>query len=109
MKEKTSNEIEASPVGIAELEQRLMLLENVVFASKDVLTLEEASLFLGLSRSALYKMTHNNVIPFFRPNGKMIYFEKAELLNWIRAHRVASEAEIAEKAKQVMQRMATTK
>ena len=54
MKEKTSNEIEASPVAIAELEQRLTLLENVVFASKDVLTLEEASLFLGLSLSALY-------------------------------------------------------
>ena len=109
MKEKNSNEIEASPVAIAELEQRVTLLENVVFASKDVLTLEEASLFLGLSRSALYKMTHNNVIPFFRPNGKMIYFEKAELLEWIRAHRVASETEIAEKAKQVMPRMSTAK
>ena len=109
MKEKTTNEIEVSPVAIAELEQRVKLLENVVFASKDVLTLEEASMFLGLSRSALYKMTHNNVIPFFRPNGKMIYFEKSELLEWIRAHRVASEAEIAERAKQVMQRMATAK
>ena len=109
MKEKTTNEIEASPVAIAELEQRVTLLENVVFASKDVLTLEEASLFLGLSRGALYKMTHNNVIPFFRPNGKMIYFEKSELLEWIRAQRVASETEIAERAKQVMQRMATAK
>ena len=109
MKEKTTNEIEASPVAIAELEQRVTLLENVVFVSKDVLTLEEASMFLGLSRSALYKMTHNNVIPFFRPNGKMIYFEKSELLEWIRAHRVASKAEIAERANQVMQRMATAK
>ena len=109
MKEKQTNEIEASPVAIAELEQRVTLLENVVFVSKDVLTLEEASLFLGLSRSALYKMTHNNVIPFFRPNGKMIYFEKSELLECIRAHRVASETEIAERAKQVMQRMAMAK
>ena len=109
MKEKQTNEIEASPVAIAELEQRVTLLENVVFASKDVLTLEEASLFLGLSRSALYKMTHNNVIPFFFFFCKMIYFENAELLEWIRAHRVASETETAEKAKQVMQRMATAK
>lgn len=109
MKEKQTNEIEASPVAIAELEQRVTLLENVVFASKDVLTLEETSMFLGLSRSALYKMTHNNIIPFFRPNGKMIYFEKAELLEWIRSHRVASEAEIADKAKELMQRMATAK
>ena len=109
MKEKTTNEIEASPVAIAELEQRVTLLENVVFVSKDVLTLEEASMFLGLIRSTLYKMKHNNVIPFFRPNGKMIYFEKSELLEWIRAHRVASEAEIAAKAKELMQRMATAK
>ena len=109
MKEKQTNEIEASPAAIAELEQRVTLLENVVFVTQDVLTLEEASLFLGLSRSALYKMTHNNVIPFFRPNRKMIYFEKSELLEWIRAHRVASQTEIAERAKQVMQRMATAK
>ena len=109
MKEKQTNEIEASPVAIAELEQRVTLLENVVFVSKDVLTLEEASLFLALSRSALYKMTHTNLIPFFRPNGKMRYFEQAELLEWIRTHSVASETETAEKAKQVMQRMATAK
>ena len=97
--------------GVAGGDCRTWTARNVAggFASKDVLTLEEASMFLGLSRSALYKMTHNNVIPFFRPNGKMIYFEKAELLEWIRAHRVASEAEIAERAKLVMQRMATAK
>ena len=39
MKEKQTNEIEVSPVAIAELEQRVTLLENVVFVSKDVLTL----------------------------------------------------------------------
>ena len=34
---------------------------------------EEAAMFLGISKSALYKMTHNHVIPYFKPNNKMIY------------------------------------
>ena len=35
---------------------------------------------MGISKSNLYKMTHRHELPFFRPNGKLIYFEKAELL-----------------------------
>ena len=34
---------------------------------------------MGISKSSLYKMTHRHELPFFRPNGKLIYFEKAEL------------------------------
>ena len=71
-----------------------------------VLTLEEAAVFMGISRSTLYKMTHNNVIPFYRPNGKLIYFEKSELLAWMRKNRAISQEEVNEHAHQVLQKMA---
>jgi len=54
----------------------------------------------------LYKMTHNNVIPFYRPNGKLIYFEKSELLAWMRKNRAISQEEVNEHAQQVLQKMA---
>ena len=41
-------------------------------------------------------MTHRHELPFFRPNGKLIYFEKAELLKWMRQNRSMSEAETKE-------------
>ena len=46
-----------------------------------------------IPKSSLYKMTHKHELPFFRPNGKIIYFEKSELLNWMRQNRSMSEAE----------------
>lgn len=74
-------------------EHRIGIMENLLRDAKQVLTLEEASLFMGISKSSLYKMTHKHELPFFRPNGKIIYFEKSELLNWMRQNRSMSEAE----------------
>ena len=42
--------------------------------------MEEAARFMDIARSSLYKMTSDRSIPFYRPNGKMIYFEKADIL-----------------------------
>ena len=65
-----SNSTENVPSGkVSDLIQRISVLEDVLCAAKEVLTLEEAAVFMGISRSTLYKMTHNNVIPFYRPNG----------------------------------------
>jgi hypothetical protein len=74
-------------------EHRIGIMENLLRDAKQVLTLEEAALFMGISKSSLYKMTHKHELPFFRPNGKIIYFEKSELLNWMRQNRSMSEAE----------------
>lgn len=74
-------------------EHRIEIMENLLRDAKQVLTLEEAALFMGISKSSLYKMTHKHELPFFRPNGKIIYFEKSELLNWMRQNRSMSEAE----------------
>lgn len=74
-------------------EHRIGIMENLLRDAKQVLTLEEAALFMGISKSSLYKMTHKHELTFFRPNGKIIYFEKSELLNWMRQNRSMSEAE----------------
>ena len=83
-------------------DHRIEMLENILNAAKEVLTLEEAAVFMGVSKSSLYKMTHKHELPFYRPNGKLIYFEKAELLKWMRQVRSMSEDEIKETAVQHM-------
>ena len=101
----TTNENATSRM-MEEFKRRLIVLENVLCAGKEVLTLEEAAMFMGISRSTLYKMTHNSVIPFYRPNGKLIYFEKSLLLEWMRKNRASSTEEIDENARLVLQNMA---
>ena len=92
---------------VAELQGRVKSLEQLLHRGKDVLTLEEAAKFMGIARSSLYKMTHEQTIPFYKPNGKMIFFEKSDLLAWVRKNRVSSEAEISEEAERIIQRLAT--
>lgn len=91
---------------VEQLQKRVTDLENVLNVAKDVMNLEEAALFTGMSKSSLYKLTHRQVIPHYKPNGKLIYFEKTELLNWMRQNRISSSTEIGEKAQQKLQELA---
>lgn len=84
---------------IVELQSRVRTLEDLCFSAKEVLNLEEAASFLGIAKSTLYKMTHENRIPYYKPSGKLIYFEKSVLLEWIRSNRIMSDDEIQEMAR----------
>lgn len=57
--------------------------KNQGYLAKEVLTFKEASALLGVSSSMLYKLTHKRAITFYKPNGKLIYFKRADLLNWM--------------------------
>lgn len=66
--------------------------------SKKVLTLDEAAQYTGLSKSYLYKLTSQKVIPHYKPNGKLIFFEREELEKWLLGVRVTPQTEIEEAA-----------
>jgi excisionase family DNA binding protein len=59
--------------------------------NKDVLTMSEACQLLDISASNLYKLTSTKKIPHFCPMGKKLYFEKAELINWMKTTNVKSQ------------------
>lgn len=86
---------------------RVAELENLVLHSKNVLSFEEASRFLNLSKSYLYKLTSGNLIPHYKPQGKMLYFEKTELEAWLRQNPIGTQAQTeAEAQKYVLARPA---
>ena len=62
-----------------------------LLAAKDMLTMDDAVLYTGLGKSYLYFLTCKKKIPFYKPNGKNIYFKKSELNDWLQRNRVASE------------------
>lgn len=89
------------------IELRVSELENLVLHSKNVLSFEEASRFLNLSKSYLYKLTSGNLIPHYKPQGKMLYFEKTELEAWLRQNPIRTQAQTeAEAQKYVLARPA---
>ena len=80
------------------LEMRVSELEKMLFLTKDVLSFDEASIFLNLSKSYLYKLTSGNLIPHYKPQGKMLYFEKTELETWLRQNPIKTKAQIEQEA-----------
>ena len=83
---------------IVELQERVNKLEDLCFTTKEILNLEEASAFLGIAKSTLYKMTHLNQLPFFKPAGKLIFFEKKAPREWVRGAKSLPEEEIRAEA-----------
>lgn len=69
-----------------------------LLAAKSVLSVEEAAIFLGFAPSYIYKLTMRNQIPFYKPNGKMVYFKKDELEAWMTQNRVSTSEELEDKA-----------
>lgn len=47
--------------------------------SKNVLNFEEACEYTGFRASYLYKLTSTGKIPHYKPYGKMIFFRREEL------------------------------
>lgn len=72
--------------------------ENTIFCTKEVLTSDEVAKYMGISKSYLYKLTMRCEIPHYKPLGKMIYFNRQEIEQWLQANRISTEAEVSQKA-----------
>ena len=66
--------------------------------NKKVLTFNEAADYMGMSKSCLYKMTSQKIVPHYKPNGKMIFFDLEEIENYLLSVRVKPQREIEEEA-----------
>ena len=80
------------------LEKRVEELEQMLFLTKNVFSFDEASKFLNLSKSYLYKLTSGNLIPHYKPQGKILFFERADLEAWLRQNTIKTQAQIEQEA-----------
>ena len=78
---------------------KLTAIESLLVATQPKpLTLKEAAEFLDFSRSYLYRLTSQGRIPCYKPEGKRVYFDRAELVNWLNRNRIRPKEETEEKA-----------
>ncbi len=64
---------------------------------KPVLTFEEGCRYAGISKSKMYKHTSLGTVPFYKPQGKLIYFRTSDLTQWMLQNRSSSTDEISRK------------
>jgi len=80
------------------IDERQQNIEKMLLSQKNVLTFDEATTYIGISKSHLYKLTMVNSVPFYRPRGKMLYFDRVELENWLLQNRITPTDELVAKA-----------
>ena len=61
--------------------QKLIL--DVQKCQKEMLTVDELVMYTGLSKNWVYKLTSNKILPHYKPTGKLMYFKRSEIDDWI--------------------------
>ena len=77
-----------------EIEQIKKFIKEQNILRKEILTLEELSLYIGQSSSSIYKLTSKRGIPFYSPGGKKLYFKRTEIDDWIYKSKITTANEV---------------
>lgn len=59
-----------------------------LLAAKNVLGVDDVVVLTGLSKGFVYKLTCRKEIPHYKPNGKLLYFDRQEIESWMKQNRV---------------------
>ena len=74
------------------IESEINKIDDKMWTLKEVFTSSEACMFLGISQSYLYKLTSAKLIPYYKPSGGMIFFNRDELKQWAQQNPVVARA-----------------
>lgn len=78
----------------------LELKKSISINTKEVLSMDEAVFYTGLSKDYLYHLVSGRRIPFYKSEGGgRTYFRRSELDNWLLAARYETIAETEAKIK----------
>ena len=79
---------------LSDIMRKLERIEQITaLGAKNVLNVDEVAMLTGLSKSHIYKLTCTSEIPHYKPNGRVMYFNKAEVEAWMQRNRVATREE----------------
>ena len=69
---------------------------------KTAFTTTEAAEYLGITRSYLYKLMMWRKVSYYKPRGKLCFFEKSDLDEYIFSYKVKSEDELTAESEAYM-------
>lgn len=79
--------------------QKLNRLENLIIGtSKQIFTVEDVVNYTGFSKSYVYKLVHNNILPYSKPNNQTLFFVKTEIDEWMLQNKSKSISQIEQEA-----------
>jgi len=86
-------------------DEKISRIEKLLAFQKEILTFNEAALYTGLSKSFLYKITSRKEISYSKPGGKLIYFKKQTLIDWMKKNPISVQDEIDKEASSISSKL----
>jgi excisionase family DNA binding protein len=83
---------------VSRIEQLLSKGKGADDQLKQMLTTNEAAVYMGVSLSTMYKMTHRRELPVYKPSGGKVYLKREDINTYLSKHRLMSQAEIEQEA-----------
>ena len=77
-------------------------LDQILALQSEVLTLDALCILTGWTKGNIYKKTSGGLLPFYKPNGKTIYFKKSEIEAYLLTNRSKTIKEIEAEANDYM-------
>lgn len=77
---------------------KLNRIEKHIVGLKEILNVEELCDYTGFKTSYVYKLVHKRSIPFSKPNGKMLFFERKKIDEWLLRNSYKSNDELQQAA-----------
>lgn len=79
--------------------QKLNRLETLIIGtSKQIFTVDDVVNYTGFSKSYVYKLVHNNILPYSKPNNRTLFFTKTEIDEWLMKNKSKSISQIEQEA-----------
>jgi len=78
--------------------KKLERIEKYIVGLKAILNVQELSDYTGFKKSHIYKLVHKNIIPYSKPNGKMLFFEREKIDFWLLNSSFKSDAGLKKEA-----------
>jgi len=77
---------------------KLNRIEKFMASLKDILNVEELSEYTGFKKSYIYKLVHESKIPYSKPNGKTLFFDRKKIDQWLLQNSHSSTIELRREA-----------
>ena len=82
----------------SEILQELMEIKQLLGLNKKIWTMADFCAFTGMSQPYAYHLTATRKIKFYRPSGKLIFFDPEEVIEFLKQNPVETSKSLSSKA-----------
>lgn len=80
------------------VEELKHIKDLALLQAKNYLNVDDMCNYTGLSKAIIYRKMKEKALPFSKPSGKMAFFKKSDVDEWLGSNRIASASELEEQA-----------